>query len=174
MLIETKRLVIRDVQEEDGPVFAGMAADGSLRDIGFDEDCGRWIMDWIPEAQTLAAQDRPDADYLAYTVAAKDGGAVIGSVGCSWYEDLRETGVTYFIGPQYRNCGYAREAVEAYVRYFFSHYSGISKIIATVREENIPSWKTVEKAGFRLVETKLYQDLNDSQAEPYRFYEYTR
>lgn len=40
MLIETERLVIRDVTEEDGPAFAEMAADGSLKDIGFDRDYG--------------------------------------------------------------------------------------------------------------------------------------
>lgn len=44
-------------------------------------------------------------------------------------------------------------------------------MIATVREENISSWKVVEKAGFALVERKLYQDINDDKEEMYRFYE---
>ena len=62
-------------------------------------------------------------DYLAYTIILKDGAAVVGSVGCSYYEDLRETGITYFVGAQYRNNGYAVEAVKAYTKptYFPFH-----------------------------------------------------
>ena len=45
--------------------------------------------------------------------------------------------------------GYAVEAVKAYTEYFFSHYNA-KRMIATVRDENIPSWKVVEKVGFIL------------------------
>ncbi len=62
-----------------------------------------------------------------------------------YYEDLNEVGITYFIGAQYRNAGYAVEAVQAYIKYFFSAYN-IQKMIATVRAENVSSWKVVEKA----------------------------
>ena len=174
MLIETERLVIRDVTEEDGPAFAEMAADGSLKDIGFDRDCGRWMAKWTAEARELAGLDRPDRAYLAYTAALKGEDTAIGSVGCSYYEDLQETGITYFIGSQYRNCGYAVEAVKAYLQYFFSRYRNRPRIVAVIRAENVPSWKTAEKAGFRLVERKLYQDLFDDQAAPYHFYECLR
>lgn len=91
-------------------------------------------------------------------------------MGCSYYEDLQETGVTYFIGAQYRNHGYAAESVKAYTEYLFKHYN-MPKIIATVREENISSRKVIEKAGFRLAEKKLYRDLNDDKEELYHFYE---
>jgi hypothetical protein len=44
-------------------------------------------------------------------------------------------------------------------------------MIATVRAENVPSWKVVEKADFLLTEKKMYRDLNDSKDELYYFYE---
>ena len=50
MLIETERLIIRDLKSEDGKVFVEMALDGSLNDIGFDENCGIWMKAWITEA----------------------------------------------------------------------------------------------------------------------------
>ena len=96
--------------------------------------------------------------------------AVIGSVGCSYYEDLQETGITYFIGAQYRNNGYAVEAVKAYIDYYFNHYNA-KRMIATVRDENITSWKVIEKVGFLLREKRMYKDLNDHEEKPYRFYE---
>lgn len=49
----------------------------------------------------------------------------------------------------------------------------IKKLIATVREENVASWKTIEKAAFQFVERKMYQDINDTEEERYRYYEIT-
>ncbi len=169
MQIETQRLLIRDVKTEDGIPFVKMATDGSLSDCGFDKDCGNWMTEWINEAKKFAFRDDPNTDYLAYTITLKDK-AVIGSVGCSYYEDLQKTGITYFIGAQYRGNGYAVEAVKAYTEYFLNHYNA-KRMIATVRDENIPSWKVIEKVGFILSEKRMYKDLNDDEEKPYRFYE---
>ena len=65
-------------------------------------------------------------------------GSPVGSVGCSYYEDLGKVGITYFIGADFRNNGYASEAVKAYVCYFFEHYDE-NEMIATIREDNLPS-----------------------------------
>ncbi len=173
MQIETQRLLIRDVTIEDKTPFVAMAADGSLNDCGFDINCSRWITQWIDEAKNFAIRDTPNMDYLAYTIALKHEPTVIGSIGCSYYEDLQEIGITYFIGTQYRNQGYAVEAVQAYTKYFLQHYTR-NKIIATVREENVPSWKVVEKAGFLLVEKRMYKDINDEEEKLYHFYEMTK
>lgn len=173
MWIETQRLLIRDVKTEDKISFIKMAEDGSLNDCGFNKDCSSWITEWIVETKSFVARDNPNMDYLAYTITLKDETTVVGSIGCSYYEDLQKTGITYFIGTQYRNNGYAVEAVKAYMEYFLKHYN-INKVIATVRNENVPSWKVVEKAGFVCTETKMYKDLNDNKEELYRFYEITK
>ena len=169
MRIETQRLIIRDLAPLDELSFAEMALDGSLKDVGFDADCKKWLKEWLVEAKALADKDDPTAGYLAYTIQLKHPEIVIGSVGCSYYEDLEKVGITYFIGANYRNQGYAPEAVKAYIRHFFRHYP-IRELIATIREENIPSWKVIEKAGFRLLERKMYRDLNDEREKMYRFY----
>ena len=44
------------------------------------------------------------------------------------------------------------------------------EIIATIKDENVPSWKTAEKCGFELAETKMYKDIDDEKEELYRFY----
>lgn len=173
MRIETERLFIRDVEKEDEIPFVEMAQDGSLCDCGFDKDCSQWMASWITEAKELTVTDNPNLEYLAYTITLKNEGTVVGSVGCSFYEDLQEIGITYFIGNQYRNNGYAIESVKAYVGYFFNRYN-VPKMIATIREENISSWKVIEKAGFTLNEKKMYKDINDVKEELYRFYEIDR
>lgn len=169
MYIETERLIIRNIEYTDEAHFIRMASDGSLNDVGFDSDCGSWMKGWITEARELERRNNPREEYLAYTIELRDTGTVVGSVGCSYYEDLNKVGITYFTGAEYRNKGYASEAVKAYVREFFAQYSE-NEMIATIREDNIPSWKTVEKVGFKLVEKKLYKDINDEAELPYRFY----
>lgn len=170
MLIETQRLTIRDIQKEDGICFSTMAEDGSLVDCGLDRDCSKWIANWIKEAQEFAIRNNPYMDYLAYAISLKNQNVVVGSVGCSYYDDLQEIGITYFIGNQYRNNGFAVEAVKAYTNFFFQHYN-VHKMIATIRDENIPSWKVIEKSGFKLTEKKMYKDINDAKEVLYRFYE---
>ena len=170
VIIVTKRLLIRDLKTEDADSFVQMAADGSLNDIGFDKDCGEWMAEWIEEAKEFALRDDPNSDYLAYGIDLKSDGRIIGSIGCSYYEDLQETGITYFIEEQHRKIGYAAEAVKAYAEFFLRRYKA-SRLIATVREENTASWKTIEKAGFKLTAKRVYKDLNDKEAQMYRFYE---
>lgn len=169
MLLETERLIIRNVEPDDGKSFAEMALDGSLNDIGFTKDCGEWMDGWIIEAGELARADNPCGDYLAYTVVLKENGAVIGSVGCSYYADRGKVGITYFIGAKYRGRGFAAEAAGAYAEFFLSHYD-IPELAATVRSENFSSCKVIEKAGFRLLEEKPYRDINDCKEEMYHFY----
>ena len=82
-------------------------------------------------------------------------------------------GATYFIGAQYRGHGYAAEALRAYAAYFRERY-GPTRLIATILEENVPSWRTAERVGFALTGRRMYRDINDAQAVPYRFYEMRR
>lgn len=171
MLIETERLKIRSIELQDERAYIEMAGDGSLRDVFGDcTDCREWMNSWIQEAQALDRENNPNQKYLAYAIAEKHSGRLLGSVGCSYYEDLQQTGITFFIGGEYRGNGFAAEAVAAYTQYFFTHYD-IHRLIATVRDDNAASWKTIEKAGFTLTETKMYRDINDEKEELYRFYE---
>ena len=174
MRIDTGRLIIRKFKPEDEMALIEMASDGSLNDVFGDcTDCAEWMGKWLCEARALTEADDPGRAYLAYAVEEKATGRLIGSVGCSRYEDLGETGITYFVGGEFRGRGYAAEAAKAYAGHFLERY-GARRMIATIREENIPSWKSIEQAGFRLDEKKMYRDLNDEKEELYRFYSAAR
>lgn len=173
MKLETERLIIRSIEKGDEIVFADMAKDGSLKqDIGFDENFKDWMKDWIDDAFRFDKDDNPKNDFIAYTICLKESKAVVGSVGCSYYEDFDEIGLVLFIGKTYRGKGYAYEATKVYIDYFFEHYD-IHKLVSHVREDNISSWKVHEKLGFYLREKKMWQDIGDEKEELYRFYELT-
>ena len=169
MNIETERIMIRSIQRGDEKAYAEMARDGSLAEIGFDEDFSDWADGWINEAIELTEKDDPRADYIPCTIILKSTGEVIGNVGCTYFEDSDKIGICYFAGADHRRKGYIREAVRAYVPYFFEHYNE-DEIIAVIKEDNIPSWKVADNTGFRLIETKMYKDIGDEKEELYRFY----
>lgn len=169
MYIETERLIIRSIELGDEKVFAEMAKDGSLTEIGFDESFSDWAGEWINEALELTQKDDPRADYIPCTIVLKSTGEVIGNVGNTYYEDTDKNGICYFVGAAYRRKGYVSEAVMAYVPYFFEHYNE-DEIIATIKDVNEPSWKTAEKTGFKLLEIKMYKDIDDEKEELYRCY----
>ena len=149
MKIETERLYIRSIQKGDEKILAEMAKDGSFSELGFDEDCSQWINEWIDEAVSLSDQDNPRVDYICSIICLKKNDTVIGTVGNTYYEDTKKIGICYGIGVDFRQQGYALEAVKAYLDYFFKHY-GEDEIIATILADNIYSRKTAEKAGFKL------------------------
>lgn len=171
MFLETKRLYIRSIATSDEEVFIEMASDGSLTEIYGDcSECHQWMGDFIREAIELEAENNPYHEYLAFAIEDKSNHQVVGSVGSSYYEDFMEVGVTYFIGANHRGNGYAAEALQCFVNYLFANYN-IKKLVATANLENTASCRTLEKAGFSVIETKMYQDLYDEQESMSNIYE---
>lgn len=174
MLLETKRLIIRSLQPTDENAFIGMASDGSLWEIFGDcSECDKWMGEFIIDAIALEAEGNPYHEYLAFAIEDKASHMVVGSVGSSYYEDFEEVGVTYFIGAEYRGNGYAAEALQCLTDYLFVTYH-LKKLIATVSVKNTASCKTLEKVGFSLMETKMYQDLYDEFENMSNIYELPR
>ena len=174
MRIETERLIIRSLILEDEREFIEMASDGSLTEIFGDcSQCDKWMGDWIRESMQLEVQNNPNREYLAFVIEEKTGNRVVGSVGTSYYEDMQKTGITYFIGSRFRGQGYAAEAVSAFVQYFFKYYD-TDILYARVRVQNKASCKTLERAGFVLYDTEMYQDMFDEMPELSNFYQITR
>lgn len=151
-----------------------MASDGSLWEIFGDcSECDQWMGEFIGEAIRLEAEDDPYREYLAFAIEDKSSHLVVGSVGSSYYEDFKEVGVTYFIGAEYRGNGYAAEALQCLVEHLFARYH-LKKLVATANVDNIASCKTLEKAGFTVIETKPYQDLYDVCENMSNIYELVR
>ncbi len=143
-------------------MLANMAGDGSFSELGFDKNCTQWIDEWIDEVVLLSEKDNPRLDYICSIVCLKNNGNVIGTVGNTYYEDTQKIGICYGIGADYRHHGYASEAVKSYLEYFFAHY-GEEEIIATISADNTASCKTAEKAGFKLLDTRMYKDIYDDE-----------
>jgi len=84
---------------------------------------------------------------LVYAVLLNDG-TQIGHVQLIPCEEGYEIG--YHIGERYTGCGYASEAVSAFLPCIMSHV-GIDHVIGVCRADNTASVRVLEKCGFELV-----------------------
>ncbi|WP_313184232.1 GNAT family N-acetyltransferase [Lacrimispora sp.] len=170
MNLESERIIIRDLKLEDASAFINMASDGSLIDIFGDcSECSRWMNGRVKEAISMYSRNDPYCDYLAYSIVNKKNNQVVGSGDCSAYQNIHKIGITYFIDKNHRNYGYVTEAIMLFTKCFLNKYD-VSKLIATIRTENVASCKAIEKAGYELKETKMYKDINDTLEQKYNFY----
>ena len=113
-ICETDRIIIREFTQDDTKAFIDMTADGSLWELFGDcSEAAGWMAKWIGESKEITERDNPYEEYLAYAIVDKITKDVIGSVGCSVYEDIHEIGIAYCIGSKYRGKGFAKEAVSA-------------------------------------------------------------
>lgn len=165
MYLETDRLIIRSIQPSDEAIFVEMASDGSLTEIFGDcSECHKWMGEFISDAIKMEQENNPFHGYMAFVIENKENREVLGSVGSSYYDDFSKVGVTYFIGAKHRGHGYAAEALIALVDYLYANYE-IDKLVAAASIHNIASYRTLEKAGFVVTETKMYQDMYDECEE---------
>lgn len=140
--IETERLLIREWQKSDAPGLFAICQDPQLRrsGIGFFtsvEECSRILDIWIENKEMRA-------------VCRKEDSLLIGIIGLNdmdRYEGYKE--LEYVIAAEYRNRGYASEAVRGMLDCGF-RILGLSVIAAWVHASNPISAHVLETCGFSL------------------------
>jgi RimJ/RimL family protein N-acetyltransferase len=148
---EAERIVARragpaDVWADDFP-FEGdvVAAGGFLR------------------ATVASGEQRP---FGFYRITRLSDGRAVGGIGFKGQPDRGCVEIGYGLAPSARGHGYAAEAVIALLTVAADH--GIVRLIADTTLDNLPSQRTLIRAGFRLVGTDAelhhYEQLLDSGA----------
>jgi RimJ/RimL family protein N-acetyltransferase len=148
--IETERLIIRDVREEDVPILIRQFTEPEARrnilsfqaDADYNKKIFKNAIDW-------AKIPIPKREYYKLSVVLKSGGDLIGSCGIS---DVRprcfETGIGWHYAHEYRGNGYATEAARVLLRIGFE-LNKVNKIFGDCFVENTASIRIFEKIGMR-------------------------
>ena len=169
----TGRLVVRPAVAADAaPTWAYRS----------DPDVVRWITvaptTYDDHERLFAEPDRLDRTLV---VESADGGVVVGdlmlAVGDAWAQ--LEVGpaargvqaeIGYCFAPAHQGRGYAREAVTALVDRCFGEL-GLRRVTADLFAANEPSWRLLERLGFRreshTVRDSLHRDLGWLDAYEY-------
>jgi len=156
MNIQTSRLQISDLQPE-------MAQ--RLHEISLDEANRRFVPDEVFETADVAAEVIADLTECirtgegpqVYAILLRDG-ALIGHVQAVPLAEGWEIG--YHIGGEYAGCGYATEAVQAFLPVIMKQLS-IQKMLGVCLADNHASRRVMEKSGFQ----KQYEGDGDYQGQ---------
>lgn len=147
MRIETKRLILREMTENDLPALRKILQDKEVMyayEHAFSEE---EVIKWFENQLRRYRED----GFGLWAAVLKDSGEMIGQCGIT-YQDLGnervpETG--YLFQKKFWHSGYAAEAAQACNRYAFA-VLGMAEIYSIIRDNNLPSRKVAERNGMEI------------------------
>ena len=156
MIVETKRLILREINVEDAefvlrlvnePSFVSNIGDKGLKNI---DDAERFILEgyWTNQERS---------GYGMFLVELEGGGDPIGSCGLLYRKVLDVTDIGFAFLPEFWNRGFAYEAAEAIMKYGHSTL-GVKKIVGLTSEDNLGSINLLKKLGMDFEKTVKMSD----------------
>jgi RimJ/RimL family protein N-acetyltransferase len=148
MILTTKRLVLREFEEEDwSAVLAYQSDPRYLRYYDWMQRTEQDVREFVRMFLAHREQEPRTKFQLAMTLAPE--GQLIGNCGIRMKTPhAGEAELGYELDPRYWGCGYATEAARAFVVFGFREL-GLHRICAWCIAENVASAHVLEKIGMR-------------------------
>ena len=152
-VIETERLVLREPNADDFPVYAKFFADAEASTAYggplpsekawrvLATDIGHWAL----------------RGYGRWAVIVKSSGKMIGGCGLWWPEGYPRSELTWWIIPEARKRGYAREASRAAIKFGYETL-GWSLVETHMNDDNIPARRLAESLGGEVIAREKFPD----------------
>ncbi len=166
MRIETERLFLREMTQEDFPALYAVLADSDIMrhyPYTFDESrVRRWISRNIERYKTNG--------FGLWAVCLKETGRMIGDCGLTLQSinGQIKPEIGYHIAKAHQRRGYAKEAVQA-VRDWAFQNTAFDALYSYMKATNLPSIATAQANGMTFIE-----DYTDSEGERTTVYGITR
>ena len=160
MYIETKRLIIRNFNDQDAEALLALKYDTQVleysptfikRDATID-DVNEAIILW----RSMEGKDIFEKG-ANYAICLKTSGTLIGAVTVGGLEYLYEMQIGWMMNNEYTGKGYASEAGAAASDYLLDHFS-LDYISVVMDVDNPASFRTAQKSGFKLFEKRVPYD----------------
>lgn len=160
-IIETERLILRELQQSDAEAYFKMDADAAVHTY-----LGNHPMQTIEQAiQAIAyvQQQYKDHNIGRWAVIEKASGEFIGWSGLklvreTWNNHTDYYDIGYRLMPEYWGKGYATESAKAALAYGFNELN-LVEIIGCANIENKASRRALEKCGLTFVEHFYWKDI---------------
>lgn len=147
-LIETPRLLLRELSEEDAPALLSFLGDAeAMRHVGTD------ALKDLREAQELinkyASWRTAPNPGVRWAIEAKASGRLIGTCGLfGWKREWCRCSTVYELANDSRGSGFMLEALSAAFAWGFSEMR-LNRIEAQIHPSNAPSLRLAERLGFQ-------------------------
>lgn len=155
MMLETKRLILRELTNDDfDSLFQILSDEETMKHYPkpYDKDgVNRWI-NWSIENYKIFG-------FGLWAVVLKETGEVIGDCGLTMQiinKKIRPE-IGYHINKKYHNNGYATEASKVVMDYIFTNTT-FNTLFTYMNHTNVPSYTVALKNGMKLIEE--YMDDN--------------
>lgn len=146
-LIETDRLILREVQNEDSnDMFSYLSDKNVVKHMGLEPfQTEKDVLEEIEWYQKIYKEGTG----IRWGITIKDDGRVIGSCGfLNMQPRHSKAEIGYELSKVYWGKGIASEVVEAVITYGFQHFE-LERIEALVEPANSASLKLLDKKGFK-------------------------
>lgn len=149
MFLHTQRLLIRNFAPSDLEPFFAYRNDPQVAKYQ------GWSLPYTREKSKAFIVEMKDihapkqGQWLQLALELKENGALVGDVAfCIKEDDARQALIGFTIASAYWQKGFATEALTALLDYLFEDID-LHRVTADCDVENVGSWKTLEKLGFR-------------------------
>ncbi|AXI30336.1 GNAT family N-acetyltransferase [Priestia megaterium] len=145
--LETKRLILRKIVEEDAPEILSCFSDGDV--LRYYGQKPLETIDQVKEIIKNFSKGYEEKQLIKWGVQLKGNEKLIGTVGFQeWSSEHKKANVSYALFPEYWNKGYATEAVYEAISYGFNELQ-LNRIGAIVFTQNSGSSALLSKVGFK-------------------------
>jgi len=157
MILETERLILREMDQNDYDALYAVLADSDIMEhypYTFDETR---VRNWIARNMERYSKD----GFGLWAVVLKETGEMIGDCGITM-QNIHGTmlpEVGYHIRADQQRKGYASEAAAGCIRWAFTNYD-FPAVYSYMKYTNIPSQRTAMKNGMKFVEE--YEDSDNT------------
>lgn len=147
--LETKRLLLRPITEEDAPAIYEYASNPKVAQHTL-WDHHQSLQDSLNFICGYVAERYKNQEPEPFGIALKSSPQkIIGTVGCFWISKPYQTmELGYALAESYWNKGIATEASRTILDFVFKNYA-VRRIQAPCRIENIGSKRVMEKLGMK-------------------------
>ena len=149
MILETERLMLREMTQSDFDDLAEMLCDPEVmyayeRDFS-EEDVGQWLDNQLSRYKKYG--------FGMWSVILKQSGNMIGQAGITMqpYKDGELHEIGYLFKKAFWHNGYATEAAHALKNYAFQTLK-LDEIFSTIRTNNYPSIAVAKRNGMECID----------------------
>jgi len=151
--LETERLILRELREDDFPTYANFYADSELS--GFYGGPLRAEQAWGRLAMERGHWDL--RGYGKWAVERRSDGAMIGGCGFWWPTGWPRRELTWWLAGDARGAGFATEASRAAIAHAYETW-GWEQVETHMRDENLAARKLALRLGGVIIARETFPD----------------
>ena len=146
--LETDRLILRSVEVIDAPRIRLLASDYTVAAMTLTTP--HPYPDGAAEAFVAQAQEQAESgNSYTFAIIPRSEGTLVGVIGLHPTPLHHRAELGYWMGTEYRGCGYMTESVRRVIRFGFDELELI-RIYAACFAENSASERVMQKSGMKL------------------------